>query len=140
MIVDSPILVQGQLQKDEKNLKILADMIVPMEKVEETWTASIHFNLQLAVTGKDSLVKLRNIFTKYPGTCNGFIHLVNDGKTDTIFSISDQLRLKACKALTRDVNLLTGYDSVKTVCSPARLVPKKNDYRGNNQKRRYHNA
>ncbi|MCD6224315.1 MAG: DNA polymerase III subunit alpha [Deltaproteobacteria bacterium] len=140
LIVDSPILVQGQLQKDEKNLKILADMIVPMEKAEETWTASIHFNLQLAGTEKDSLVKLRNIFKKYPGTCNGFIHLVDDGKTDTIFSISDQLKLKACKALTREVNLLTGYDSVKTVCSPARLVPKKNGYRGNNQKRRYHNA
>jgi len=140
LVVDVPVLIQGQVEKDENSIKILADTIIPMEQAEETWTASIHFNLQLEGTEKSLLVKLRDIFKRYPGTCNGFIHLLDDKKTDTIFSISDQLRLKACKALTREVNLLTGYDSVKTTCSPARLLSQNNDYRGKTQKRRYHNA
>ncbi|MBL0731345.1 MAG: DNA polymerase III subunit alpha [Desulfosarcina sp.] len=140
LFIDTPVLIQGRLEKDENNIKILAETIIPMDQAEETWTASIHFTLHLNKTKKNLLVTLRDIIKRYPGTCNGFIHLVDDKKTDTILSISNHLQVRVCKGLTREVNLLTGYDSVTTVCSPAILAPKKNAYRGNNQKRGYHNA
>jgi len=140
LVLDAPVIVQGQVEKDENNLKILADLIVPIDKAEERWTTSIHFHLQLPQTERDLLLKLHNVFKKYPGTCNGFIHLIDQGNTDTIFSISDQMKLKAGKTLTKEVNLLTGYDSVNTVCSAAKLTEEKSGYKNNYKKRKYHNA
>lgn len=140
LVLDAPVIVQGQVEKDENNLKILADLIVPIDKAEERWTTSIHFHLQLPQTERDLLLKLHNVFKKYPGTCNGFIHLIDQGNTDTIFSISDQMKLKAGKTLTKEVNLLTGYDSVNTVCSAAKLTEEKSGYKNNYKKRKYNNA
>ncbi len=140
LITDFSILVQGSLQKDEKSLKILADMIVPMDKAEETWAASIHFTLQLNRTEKNLLAGLHDILKKYPGKSNAFIHLVDNGKTDTIFSISDKLRIMACGALIREVNMLTGCDSVKTVCGPPESAIKNNNHKDKFRTRKYHNA
>ena len=44
------VLIQGQVQKDEQSVKILAEKVVPMDKAEETWTASIHLNLEISRT------------------------------------------------------------------------------------------
>ena len=36
------ILLEGQVQKDEKAINILSNLIVPIQKAEESWTVSIH--------------------------------------------------------------------------------------------------
>ncbi len=119
LVDDNPIIVQGQLQKDENSLKILADIIIPIKKAEETWSASIHFNLDISNTDKASLIQLHKIFQRHPGSCRGYVHLLSPGKTETIIALSDTLKLRAGRPLTREVNGLIGYNAVETVCSPA---------------------
>ncbi|MFH1990946.1 MAG: DNA polymerase III subunit alpha [Pseudomonadota bacterium] len=118
LIDDNPIIVQGPLQKDENSVKILADTIIPMEKAEETWSASIHFKLDIAKTDKASLVRLHEIFKRHPGACQGYLHLLSPGKTETIVALSDALKLRAGLPLTNEVHGLLGYHAVETVCSP----------------------
>ena len=118
---DIPILVQGQLQKDENSAKVLANKIVPIDKAEETWTASIHFNLDIARTDKILLESLDAILKKHPGSCPAYVHLVNPDQTETVISLSDSLKLSASLALTREVNGLLGYHAVETVCLPAKV-------------------
>jgi len=115
---DNPIIVQGRVQKDENATKILADTVVPMEKAEETWTASIHFNLDITRTDRALLFKLNEIFKKHPGSCKGYVHLLGPEKTETIIALSDDLKLRAGLPLTRDINGFLGYNAVETVCSP----------------------
>ncbi|MBW1836952.1 MAG: DNA polymerase III subunit alpha [Deltaproteobacteria bacterium] len=129
---DHPILVQGQVQKDENSVKILADTVIPMEKAEETWTADIHFNLDLTHTPKDLLVKLRNILGKHPGSCQAYLNLRDPGKTEIIIALPDTVRLKPGSALRQEVYGLLGYHAVETVCSPVTSSPRfNNNKRGN---------
>lgn len=115
---DNPIIVQGRVQKDESNIKILADTVIPMEKAEETWTASIHFNLDIARTDRALLVRLHEILKRHPGTCKGYVHFMSPEKTETVIAMSESLKLKAGLPLAREVNGYLGYNAVETVCSP----------------------
>jgi DNA polymerase-3 subunit alpha len=116
---DRPILIQGQLQKDENSVKILADTIIPIDKAEETWTASVHFNLDITRTQREVLVKLKEILKSHPGSCHAYIHLINPDKTETIIALSNSVKLRAGLPLTREVNRFLGYNALETACKPA---------------------
>ncbi len=136
LIDDNPILIEGQIQKDENSVKILADTVIPMDKAEETWTASVHFNLDITRTEKEVLAGLKDILKKHPGTCQGYIHLYDPEKTETIIALSDNIKLKAGASLTLEVNRFLGYNAVETLCTEASSSLKPNGCNGNNRKRR----
>jgi DNA polymerase-3 subunit alpha len=113
---DRPVLVQGQVQKDEQAVKILADEVIPLEKAEETWAASIHFRLEISRTDRETLSKLHAILERHPGSCPGFLHLRSPDKTDSIIALPENLKLKAGGSLAREVHNFLGYHAVETHC------------------------
>jgi DNA polymerase-3 subunit alpha len=133
---DSSILVRGHLQKDENSVKILADTLIPMDKAEETWSTSIHFNLDITRTDKALLEKLKSIFKRYPGSCRGYVHLLDPEKTETIIALSDATKLKAGSSLIREVNRLLGYSAAETICEPTEFSSDSNGYNGSRRSRR----
>ena len=133
---DNAILVRGDLQKDENSVKILADTVIPMDKAEETWSTSIHFNLDITRTDKALLEQLKEILKRYPGSCRGYVHLVDPEKTDTIIALSDATKLKAGPPLIREVNRLLGYKAAETICEPADISTEPNRYNGSRRSRR----
>jgi len=137
---DTAILVQGQVQKDENTVRIIADTIIPIHKAEELWVASIHFNLDVTRTERDLLIRLRDILSRYPGSCRGFVHLRDSAQTETIIALPDTMQLKACSALTQEVNQCLGYPSVETICSEAVAATRKNGLNGNNRNGAYRQA
>ncbi len=114
---DRPVIVQGQIQKDEKSVKILADTVIPVDKAEETWAASVHFNLEIGRTDREGLENLHDIFKRHPGMCPAFLHLRSLDNTESIIALPDVFKLKAGSALTREVNGFLGYHAVETRCS-----------------------
>ncbi len=135
LIEDNTVIIQGRVKGDENSVKILADTVVPIEKAEETWTASIHFNLNKNKTGKDLLLRLNDLLKRYPGSCNAYIHLFSPEETDTVIALPDTMKLKAGSSLTRAVNELLGYNTVETICDSEYKEKKEN-----NRKGRYRNA
>ncbi len=133
---DSAILVRGHLQKDENSVKILADTLIPMDKAEETWSTSIHFNLDITRTDKALLEQLKGIFSRYPGSCRGYVHLLDPEKTDTTIALSDAMKLKAGSSLIREVNRLLGYNAAETICEPTEFSSDSNGYNGSRRSRR----
>jgi len=129
LVEDNSVFIQGQVQKDEQSVKILAEKVVAMDKAEETWTASIHFNVELSRTDRDELEKLNGILKKHPGVCRAYLHLCSPDKTDSIIALPATMKLKAGGALTREVNELLGYNAVETLCMAAKTEPKRNNYR-----------
>ena len=117
LVEDRPVLVQGQIQKDEKSVKILADTVIPINKAEETWAASVHLNLEMSRTDREGLENLHAILKRHPGHCPAFLHLRSPDNTDSIIALPDALRLKAGGALTREVNSFLGYHALETHCS-----------------------
>jgi DNA polymerase-3 subunit alpha len=116
---DNPVLVEGRIQKDENSAKILADKIVPIDQAEETWTASIHLNLEVTRTDRDVLESLQDVLKAHTGPCAAFIHLKNPEKAEAVIALPESLKLKAGRALKRDVEGLLGYQALETVCEKA---------------------
>ncbi|CAN2049839.1 DNA polymerase III subunit alpha [Candidatus Magnetomoraceae bacterium gMMP-1] len=121
LVEDAPLLVQGRIQKDEKYTKIIGDQIIPVEKAEETWTASVHLKVNMTDLKTDILYKLNDLLTTYPGSSKGFLHLYMPGRTETIIDISEKTGFNPCQNLVRDVNNFLGYKAVETICRPITL-------------------
>jgi DNA polymerase-3 subunit alpha len=134
LVEDRPVLVQGQVQKDEKSVKILADMVISIDKAEETWAASVHFNLELSRTDREGLENLHAILKKHPGLCPAFLHLRSPGNTDSIIALPDGFKLKAGAVLTREVNGFLGYHAVETRCSAATSTATRNGVKNGRRK------
>ncbi|MEN8243525.1 MAG: DNA polymerase III subunit alpha [Thermodesulfobacteriota bacterium] len=116
---DNPVLVEGRIQKDENSAKILADRIVPIDQAEETWTASIHLSLEVTRTDRDVLESLQDVLKAHTGPCAAFIHLKNPEKAEAVIALPETLKLKAGRALKKDVEGLLGYQALETVCEKA---------------------
>jgi DNA polymerase-3 subunit alpha len=136
LVEDRPVLVQGQVQKDEKSVKILADMVIPIDKAEETWAASVHFNLEISRTDREGLENLHAILKRHPGLCPAFLHLRSSDNADSIIALPDGFKLKAGGALTREVNGFLGYHAVETRCS---AVTSSTALNGVNGRRKFQN-
>jgi DNA polymerase-3 subunit alpha len=130
LVADKALLIQGQVQKDEQSVKILADTVIPIAKAEETWTASIHLNLEISRTDRQLLKDLHAILERYPGPSPAFLHLRSPDNTDSIIALPEALKLKAGSALRREVNNFLGYHAVETHCS---AVPAANALNGLNR-------
>ncbi|MBW1739504.1 MAG: DNA polymerase III subunit alpha [Deltaproteobacteria bacterium] len=113
---DAVIMVEGSVTKDEKSSKILADTVVPIDKAEETWTTSVHVNLDITSLNKEGLQRLCDILQHYKGSCNAFLHLRMPQRTDTVIALPDSIKVKAGPDLTEAVNELLGYPAIETVC------------------------
>jgi DNA polymerase-3 subunit alpha len=118
LVTDTPVFVQGQVQKNEKNVKILADSVVRIADAEASWAASLHVRIDTMAVEEDSLGRLLEVLCKYPGACRGFLHVRIPAKTETVIALPEEMKIKAGVALRREVNNLLGYDAVYTVCAP----------------------
>jgi DNA polymerase-3 subunit alpha len=113
---DSAIMVEGRVTRDEQSTKILADTVTAIEKAEETWTASVHLNLDITGLNKGSLEKLLEILKHHKGSCNTYLHLLMPQRTDTIIALPGSIRVRASRGLTEAVNEFLGYPAVETSC------------------------
>jgi DNA polymerase-3 subunit alpha len=121
LVEDTAVLIEGRLQREENSVKIIADKIVSMTQAEETWTASIHINLDITRTDREILRALRELLTKHPGSCPAYLHLVAREASDTIIAVPESLQLRAGEKLSRDVNGLLGYEAIELVCKDAEV-------------------
>jgi DNA polymerase-3 subunit alpha len=116
---DGAIMVQGEVQKDDNAVKILAETLIPIEKAEETWAATLHVNLDLSRVQRETLLRLRDVMSSHPGTCPAILRLNSTDQTRILIALPEQLKVKAGSKLKRDINALLGYPAVQTDCSPA---------------------
>ncbi len=133
LVEDHPILIEGVVQKDEQSVKLVADTVIPMDKAEETWTASVHFNLEISRTNREDLQELCDLIQQHPGTSRVYLHLRSPENTDSIIELPETLNLKAGTALTRAVNALLGYSVVETRCRTAKASLAPTGYNGNHR-------
>ncbi len=117
LVEDRAVLVYGQVQKDEQSVKLVAESIIPLEKAEESWTASVHVSLDLERADRALLLRLREVLQRHPGTCKAFLHLRSPRRADAVVALPEGLRVKACPSLRRDVGELLGARAVETRCT-----------------------
>jgi DNA polymerase-3 subunit alpha len=111
---DATLIIEGRVTRDEQSTKILADSVVPIDKAEETWTASVHLNLDISNLDKGGLQRLLEILKQHRGSSTTFLHLLMPQRTDTVIALPDTIKVKASRDLTEAVNGFLGYPAVET--------------------------
>jgi DNA polymerase-3 subunit alpha len=110
---DTPIFIQGHVQKDEKSAKVLADNIILVEEAAEKWISEIYFNIDLNKTSRGSLIKLHDVLMRHKGDSKGYLCMTAAEKTQTIIALPDTMKLSAGKSLIKDVMEVLGYNGVE---------------------------
>ena len=113
---DRAIVVQGTVENEENSARLLAEQVVPIEKVEEKWTATIHFHLDDQSLERPKLEQLHGLLRRHPGPCRVYLHLKSNPRTETIIEAGD-LTVLAGPALSGEVNRFLGYPAVETICT-----------------------
>lgn len=134
LIIDTPVLVQGLLQTDDKGVKILADAVIPMEAAEETWAVEVRLMVDGDKTSRETLDAVSQTLKQYPGSCNGYVHICLKDQGEAVIAMADAWRIRYCDDMIRKVNALFGYDAVKTRCIDAAGAIRKNDRNGNTRR------
>jgi DNA polymerase-3 subunit alpha len=129
LVEDAPVLIQGKVEKEENAVKVFAEIIIPIEKAEEKWTAAVHLKLKLEKLDRPKLEALRDILEEHPGNCKAFLHLCDLKRSETIVALPESLNLRPGNPLLRHVNGFLGYKAVETSCSPID-ADANNTYRG----------
>lgn len=114
---DAPVLVQGMVMKEENAVKLQAETIIPMDKAEENWTATVHLKLEISKTDQKLLKELKDLLAANPGNCRAFLHLYEPARYETVIELPESMNLRPSKPLFRTINAMTGYNAVETVCS-----------------------
>ncbi len=126
---DTPVVVEGKLEREENSAKIIADTLIHMEKAEETWVAAVNINLDITRTDEDDLDALRKIFENHAGRCRTNIYLVDPDKTAVEVALGDDFQLKVDTSLIREIEDLLGYSAVETSVAPVNPGVKHNNSR-----------
>jgi DNA polymerase-3 subunit alpha len=134
LTTDSAVLVQGMAQVEENGVKILADAIIPMDQAEETWAVEVRLMVDSETTDRDMLHRVQQTLKRFPGSCKGFVHICLKDRAEAVISIPEDLRIRYCDAMTREVNAIFGYQAVESRCSDvanAMRTSEQNGRRGN---------
>jgi DNA polymerase-3 subunit alpha len=129
LVEDQAVLVEGEVQVDEKAAKVLADTLIPIEKAEETWTAEICFTIDTEMVERDQLHRMHDLLRRHPGTCRAYMYIVIPDQSETIVQLPEHFRLAPSEALNREIKGLLGYDAVTTRCRSMQKTAAVNDYR-----------
>jgi DNA polymerase-3 subunit alpha len=132
LVEDTPILVQGQAQRDENAVKILADTIIHLDEAEEKFTAEVYLSLDINRMNRDMLRDLYHVMKRHKGECKVYLNLRDIHKTETLIAVSEDLRVSVEKSFIREVTSVAGYNPVETRCGQ---IPELQNLNGNHKPR-----
>lgn len=112
---DQPLFVVGSADTGGESVKVIAREIMPIEDAPERLTKSVHFFLHEPEVNEHHLSQLKNILSRYPGGCEGFVHLIVPDKTETVLSLPSELKLKPTPQLVTAVEKLFGHNVTRFV-------------------------
>jgi len=106
---DTPVIVQGKIQKDQNSIKMLAETIRPIKKAKML-TSSIYFKINNERVNKKKLIKLKKLLECYPGKNEVFLKINIAKIAVATISLPESLKIRPCLELTSDVEKLFGYN------------------------------
>lgn len=115
---DRAVIVQGQVEKDENSVKLIAENIIPMETAPELWTAIVQIRLDADAADRSTLLRLKDVLQEHPGACRVRLELVQPSGAVVHIALAEQIGVKATQELKRSVQAVTGPKTVGFRCIP----------------------
>ncbi|MFO7751067.1 MAG: DNA polymerase III subunit alpha [Desulfobacteraceae bacterium] len=124
---EEPVILEGEVQKRENAVKLLAEKIVPMDRAEQEWTASIviHLDLSKKPWTEEVLEKLKTLVDRYPGECTAFLNIITPDGSSAVLQFSHENSLDPDAKLFNEVTRLLGPGTIETRCAAVKQKEKK---------------
>lgn len=106
---DGPVFVVGQLEADERSVKVKASEIFRMENVRERLARSVHLEVRTDRMAASDLSDLRRMLGRHPGAKKAFLHLVRDGDYEAVLALPDEFGVAPSLSLARELRIRFGY-------------------------------
>lgn len=115
---DNLVYIDGRLNLREKDPKIVAEEIVPLEKVKEMFTRSVVVKLSTTGLEEQMMVRIKGIIRKHRGAIPVFIDLLSPEtpeKRKVRLSTDKELSVIPTDGLLGDMETLVGAGNVKFI-------------------------
>ncbi len=103
----TPLLVSGTLEPGDTP-KILVREVIALDRAEEQLSTEFRVCIHVDEASRDRLTALRGILERQPGDCAVVLHLVIEGESETVLSLSSLRGVRPNRALCQEVDALFG--------------------------------
>ena len=121
---EKPILVKGEIDRNETSSKLIAKDIIDLAMAEEEEVDLVEFCITKDDDTENKLIRLKEIIIEHPGNCKASLLLNVEGKGEAVIMMSDKYNVKPSNFLKGAVKNIFGYDVIK-------LKVLKNNYKNN---------
>jgi DNA polymerase-3 subunit alpha len=112
---DTPVVVIGRVQHDEKSSKIIAAKVLNLHDAQVQTVDAVHIHLPAGTTDQDVLTRLRHLLMTHPGECKTVLHLNVDGKAEAVIALSPKLKVSPTTGFLQEMAQHFGKDCLQTV-------------------------
>ena len=109
---DQPIAVSGKVDAGEKGVKIIVSEILSIDKVLETWSKEVIFQLNAEKVNDSQLKDLKDIVLRYPGDCRCFFNVVLPDQNCARIAVNQSRGVRPTIEMMRDIRGLLGEDAI----------------------------
>ena len=120
------VILEGQVQKKENIVKLIADKIIPIEQASCEWTNGVLIKVNAEDASSDTLEKLKSIIEIHPGDCTACLKIDIDDKPPVLVKLSDEYMTGSDSSFFTKVEELLGKGAIETRCAPVKEKQKKN--------------
>jgi len=120
------VVLEAEVQKNEKIVKLLADKIVPIEQAPKEWNNGILIKIDAQKSSFDTLEKLKSIIGNFPGDCTSCLKIEILDKPSILVKLSDEYMTSSEPSFFKKVEELLGEGVIETRCAAVKEKPKKN--------------
>ncbi len=110
---DNLVYVHGRLNLREEETKIVAENIIPLEKVKEKFTKSVLIKMSTTGLEETMMKRIRGTITKFKGKTPVFIELISPEGRKIRLSTSDKLFVYPSDELIDEVETIVGSGNIK---------------------------
>ncbi|MDD5712969.1 MAG: DNA polymerase III subunit alpha, partial [Smithellaceae bacterium] len=107
-----PILIKGSVDIGEENTKLIATEVQPLANATSQAFNSIHFHVDARKITAEDIQSLALILGNHRGSCDGFIHLLDDG-TETVISLGPERRIEISSRIKKEADFVLGDDATQ---------------------------
>jgi DNA polymerase-3 subunit alpha len=112
---DSMIYVRGRLNLREEEPKIVAEDIIPLEKVKEAFTKSVLIKLSTTGLEEQMMKKVKEAITKHRGKIPVYIDLISPGGRRIRLSTEKELTVYPNDELVGEIEEIVGEGNIKFI-------------------------
>lgn len=110
---DDPILIKGTVDAGEESSKIIINEVTPLKDILDNPYTSVHFMVNNGFLNFEHLEKLKDFLNDRRGKYDGYIHLIEENRSETVIYLGKDFKLEITNDLRTGADAILGHGSTK---------------------------